>query len=310
MQPAASDDTLTGCIFDIQRFSIHDGPGIRTTVFLKGCPLHCRWCHNPESQHFQGELSFLPEKCVGCGTCFKVCPQGGHSIDAGGRHLLDRPACIRCGACAQECYAGALEFIGRECTVAEALRDVLKDRPFYETSGGGMTLSGGEPMAQFAFSAALLAAARAAGLHTCIETCGFGSGASYTAIAAHVDLFYFDCKESDPARHMEYTGVPLTPILDTLALLDRLGARLVLRCPVIPGLNARGDHFRAIAALANRHPNIQAIHLLPYHPLGQGKAERLGRTCPLPDTPFPEPVTVQGWIDEVAAHTRVPVSRG
>ena len=300
----------TGLIFDIQRFSIHDGPGIRTTVFLKGCPLRCLWCHNPESQDMRSELAFEPDKCVGCGTCFRVCPTGAHRLNADGKHLLDRSACIRCGACAQECYSGALDFIGKPSTVADVLNDVLRDRPFYETSGGGLTISGGEPMAQFAFIHALLTAARAASLHTCLETCGFAPEAQIVAIAPLVDLFYYDYKESDPARHLTATGAPLAPILANLTRLDQLGAKLVLRCPMIPGLNARAEHLEAIADLANRHPCIEAIHILPYHPLGRGKADHLGRNETLPDTPMPDEATVQGWIDTVAAHARVPVSRG
>ena len=298
-----------GLIFDIQRFSLHDGPGIRTTVFLKGCPLRCLWCHNPESQDPRGELSFQPEKCVGCGFCTRVCPHGCHRTDEAGRRVLDRAACVRCGRCAVECYAGALAFIGRACTVEQVLDDVLRDRAFYETSGGGMTLSGGEPLMQFAFTRGLLAAARAAGIHTCIETCGFAPAAHVEAIVPLTDLVYYDYKESDPARHEPFTGAPLAPILDNLALLDRLGARLVLRCPLVPGLNARDDHLRAIAAIANRHRRIEAIHLLPYHPLGRGKAERLGRTDPLPETEPPDEKTVQGWIDIVAAWTQTPARR-
>jgi pyruvate formate lyase activating enzyme len=300
---------LTGFIFDIQRFSIHDGPGIRTTVFLKGCPLRCLWCHNPESQDPHGELSFQPDLCIGCGYCLRTCPHGCHRTDEAGRHVLDRTACVRCGRCAAECYAGALAFIGRSCTVEQVLADVMRDRPFYETSGGGMTLSGGEPLMQFAFTRGLLAAARAADIHTCIETCGFAPAAHVEAIAPLTDLFYFDCKETDPAQHEAFTGVPLAPIIDNLARLDRLGARIVLRCPLVPGLNDRDGHLHAIAELANRHPHVEAVHLLPYHPLGRGKAERLGRIDSLPGTSSPDAAVVDGWLAAVAARTSKPVLR-
>lgn len=298
---------MKGRIFQIQRFSIQDGPGIRTTVFLKGCPLHCLWCHNPESRSPRHQLFFSPAQCIGCGACIECCPQHAHQMEDG-VHVLDREACVVCGACAEHCYSGALEFIGRDMTVDEVIAEVLKDRPFYETSGGGMTLSGGEPLAQFEFSRALLAAARGNGMHTCVETSAF---APFEHLAAlRPDLFYIDCKETDPARHLEYTGVALAPIVENLTRLDALGALTVLRCPIIPGLNAREDHFRAIAELANSLQHIKEVHLLPYHPLGRSKLERLGQADSNPDWKFPEKEEVQEWIDAVARNCRVQVVRG
>lgn len=300
---------MKGRIFQIQRFSIQDGPGIRTTVFLKGCPLHCLWCHNPESRSPQRQLFFSPAQCIGCGACFERCPQQAHKME-GGAHVLVRTACVVCGACTEHCYTGALEMIGRDASVEEVIAEVLKDRPFYETSGGGMTLSGGEPLAQFEFSRALLAAARENGLHTCVETSGFAPFERLAELRPLVDLFYFDCKETDFTRHLEYTGVERATIVENLVRLDALGAVTVLRCPIIPGLNAREDHFRAIAALANSLQHVKEVQLLPYHPLGRSKLERLGQPDVNPDWAFPEKEEVQKWIEAVASECRVPVLRG
>jgi len=300
---------MQGRIFQIQRFSIQDGPGIRTTVFLKGCPLRCLWCHNPESVHPKAHTFFSPKQCIGCGYCFKHCPQNAHQME-NGIHVLDRSLCKECGACVKGCYSGALEMVGREVSVGEVIAEVLKDLPFYETSGGGMTLSGGEPLAQFEFTRELLSAAHKAGLNTCLETSGFAPFERLSALAGLVDLFYFDCKETNPTRHIEYTGVELSPILDNLTRLDALGAVIVLRCPIIPGLNDREDHFQHVAALANRLLNIKEVQILPYHPLGRSKLERLGKTDLNPDWNFPEKAVVEKWIDAVACHCRVPVLQG
>jgi len=273
-----SDDSagpLEGRIFDIQRFSVHDGPGIRTTVFLKGCPMRCAWCHNPEGISPRPQLSFDPGRCIGCGYCFRVCRRGAHKM-VEGRHGLDRQACVACGTCAVECYAEALEFIGRDVSVAEAMAEVLADRPFYETSGGGLTLSGGEPLAQIDFTEAVLLAARAEGIHRCIETCGHVAWARFERVCPLVDLFLFDWKETDPERHREYTGVANDLILANLRALDAAGAKVLLRCPIVPGLNDREDHFAGIAALAREMPGLVGVEILPYHRLGLSKAERLG----------------------------------
>lgn len=299
---------MTGRIFQIQRFSIHDGPGIRTTVFLKGCPLRCLWCHNPESVRPERHVFFSAKQCIGCGYCFSRCEHHAHQMEEG-VHVLDRSLCTVCGDCIEECYSGALELVGREASVEEVLTEVLKDRSFYETSGGGMTLSGGEPLSQFEFSRDLLIAARENGLHTCIETSGFAPFERLSALRKVVDLFYFDCKETDPVRHREYTGVSLAPIVENLRRLDHLGVPTVLRCPIIPGLNDREDHFNGIAALANSLQHVKEVHVLPYHPLGRGKLERLGMPDAVQDWPYPDNATVQNWIGAVAAQSRVRVMR-
>lgn len=306
----SSDDCdPIGTVFNIQRFSIDDGPGIRTTVFLKGCPLACIWCHNPESRDHRVEMLFSSDRCTGCAACIRACPHQCHRI-VDGQHEFRRDHCIRCGLCAQHCLPQALEQAGRSMTVAEVLAIVTRDHAFYRTSGGGMTLSGGEPMAQPLFTSALLRAAKANGLHTAIETCGQASPAAYAAILDDTDLFLYDCKETDPERHRRFTGVGNGLILENQRTIDRHGRPCILRCPIVPGLNDRPDHFAGIARLANSLAHIIGIDLLPYHPLGATKSVRLGKEYALAGQPFAEPDAMRGWIEQLEGLTDVPVQTG
>lgn len=300
---------MKGLVFDIQHFAIHDGPGIRTTVFLKGCPLRCLWCHNPEGQLSGPEMFFAPEKCIDCRACEAACPGGLHRFVAG-EHRYDRAQCIACGKCAAECYSGALEVCGQWMTVEQALEAVLADRDFYRGSGGGMTLSGGEPLRQYRFTRELLRAARREGLHTCVETSGCAPRAHFLALVKDVDLFLFDIKETDPARHRAYTGAGNRRILENLRLLDQAGAALVLRCPVIPGLNDRAEHFAAVAELASGLRGVVEIQVLPYHPLGSSKSQRLGREYPLGEILRPSEAQVQAWVSAIQERTAVKVIKG
>jgi pyruvate formate lyase activating enzyme len=224
-----------------------------------------------------------------------------------GRHEFNRELCVRCGMCVKECYAQALEAVGKPMTVKEVMEEVAKDRPFYQTSGGGLTISGGEPMAQYEFSKALLRAARKEKIHTAVETCGHAPFDLYAAILDDVDLFLFDYKETEPEPHKKFTGVDNALILKNLFEIDRRGKRIILRCPVIPGLNDRAGHFAGIAATANQLKNIVEIQILPYHPLGESKSKRIGKKYTLTGQPFAENEVVEKWIKQIRAKTPVPV---
>ena len=274
---------MTGRIFDIQRFSIQDGPGIRTTVFLKGCPLHCTWCHNPEGISPKPVLSYLPDKCIACGQCFDRCPEGALARAQGGKAAIDRLRCTLCGACAEACDAKALEMVGRDTTAEQVMEVVLRDREYYAASGGGMTLSGGEPLFQPEFAEALLRAGKGHRLHCAVETSGFTDWRVLDRVRAFVDLFLFDCKESDRALHTTFTGQSNEPILHNLRALHAAGAAILLRCPMIPEYNARKEHLDGIAALARELPNLKGVELLPYHRLGRPKLNRFGLVSRMPE---------------------------
>jgi pyruvate formate lyase activating enzyme len=253
-----------GLVFNIQRFSVHDGPGLRTTVFLKGCPARCPWCHNPESQSHAAELLTFPERCINCGTCREVCPHG-----------TDPARCTACGACAEACPAGARELAGREMTVREVIDLAARDRIFYDESRGGVTFSGGEPFAQPAFLRGLLAAAKSAGLSTAVDTCGFVPRNLLLEVAPLVDLFLYDLKMLDPERHLRIVGVPLAPILSNLEALASIGSRIWLRVPIVPSFTDGDRDLDALARRAASLPGVSQVSLLPYHATGAGKFRRL-----------------------------------
>lgn len=297
----------TAIVFDIQKFSIHDGPGIRTNVFIKGCPLRCQWCHNPESWNPKPEILFDPEKCTACRECAPLCPKGLHSFD-GPTHSYNRQNCISCGACTDHCYTGALELCGTPRTPQECLKEVMKDKPFYDNSGGGMTLSGGEPMMHFDFTLELLKLAKQEGLHTCIETCGFAPWEHYEQILPLIDIFLYDIKSINPERHRQFTGQDNALILENVRKLDDAGATIQLRCPIIPGLNDRPEDLKAIAELANSMKHVTSIDVEPYHPLGVSKAKRLG----IPDgfaAPFAPTELAMEWVETIQKETTVPVKK-
>jgi pyruvate formate lyase activating enzyme len=269
---------ISGLIFDIERFAIHDGPGIRTTLFLKGCPLACWWCHNPESISPRPQLALFSEKCIGCGRCFDACPNGVHEKLADGSRVLHRERCASCGRCVETCFAGALVMEGREITVEQAMEELRADLPYYKSSGGGITLSGGEPMQQLEFSMAVLQACRAEGIHTALDTCGHAPWEEYLKILPLVDLVLYDFKFADAEAHRKYTGLSNELIRANLARLDDMGIPVEIRIPVIPSINDSLENLEESARFLSKRKCVTRVTLLPYHGLGESKYPQVGRT--------------------------------
>ncbi len=266
----------SGFIFDIQRFSVHDGPGIRTLVFVKGCPLACLWCSNPESQRSAPELLFDASKCLACGACLQACSHGAVRR-TGDTLAYDRDGCLACGICADVCPAEARTVAGRLATADEIVAEVLKDALFFTNSGGGVTLGGGEPLAQVDFARQILHRCRAHGIHTAIETCGHVPWEAFEAILTVTDLFLYDLKHLDAGALSTQTGGDVALILSNLERLTSAGGAVTVRVPVVPGFNDTPENIRAIADHVVRL-GLRELHLLPYHRLGESKYRLLGRT--------------------------------
>jgi len=285
-------------IFDIQRASLHDGPGIRTTVFMKGCPLECLWCHNPESLVAEPQLFFHFDKCSQCGACATVCPQNVHSI-MGGNHTIDYEKCMLCGKCVEACNFDALKITGQEMTVDEVMKVVLSDVDFYKNSGGGITLSGGEPLFQYSFAKELLKRCKEHGINNCVETSGFVSPIKFKQLLPLIDVLLFDYKMTDSVDHVNFTGVPNQAILENLNAAYRYGTCIILRCPVIPGINDSEWHFNAIAELSEKYPKLKGIEILPYHDMGNNKRISVGKSETLIDLKTVLPEISKAWLEQL-----------
>lgn len=294
---------LKACVFDIQPYSIHDGPGIRTTVFLKGCPLRCLWCHNPESNEHVPQLMYYAVKCVGCMACVAACGQHAIAFDSG-KVRTDRNLCTNCGNCCNVCLYHAREIKGTLMDVSEVFEKVAEDRLFFENSGGGVTISGGEPLAQPGFTAELLRRCRQAGIHTAVETCGYASEAVMAQVAREADLILYDIKAMDSTLHERLTGVGNARILSNLVMLrQQLHKKVIIRVPVVPGLNDREENFRELALfIKNKLGPDVPVHLLPYHSLGDAKLESLELPQRSLDTGPPPDTQMQALQDLVGSY--------
>ena len=276
---------MVGIVFNIQRFSIHDGPGIRTTVFLKGCSLRCFWCHNPEGMRLKPENQFFPERCIACGECVTACPQGAQLLEDHHRTYL-RERCTTCGQCVETCYAEALVTVGQRMTTEEVVEEVLRDRAFYQSSGGGVTLSGGEPLLQRDFAAAILTRCKAEGIHTALETAGHCRWEDLAAILPLTDLVMMDIKHLDPVKHRAATGVSNGQILANARRLAQTDKQLLLRVPVVPTVNDSVAEIAAIAQFIHQLDRSRreqgagappiSLELLSFHRLAADKYRSLG----------------------------------
>jgi pyruvate formate lyase activating enzyme len=279
----------SGTIFDIKKYSLNDGPGIRTTIFFSGCPLSCLWCHNPESQSLTPELLYRAGRCLLCEDCIKACPEGAISLGNTSTSIItDRQKCTRCQTCVTTCYSGAREFSGRELTAQDVMADVIREIPFYDESHGGVTFSGGEPLMQPTFLSTLLKACREQEIHTVVDTSGFANWKVFEQILADVNLFLYDLKHMDSIRHREVTGVPNNVILENLRRLTAAGATCVVRIPLIPRINDDEQNLVESGKFLASLPHIQSVELMGYHDMAQAKYEALGREYALTETRPPQ----------------------
>ena len=281
-----SDVNVKGLVHNMQRFSVNDGPGVRTIVFLNGCPLRCKWCCNPESQELKPIVMFKEQNCVGCGNCEVVCPTGASNLFYPGK--IDHSKCICCGKCVDVCYHKALEMSGKWMTVEEVMIELYMDRAIYRRSGGGITVSGGEALVQHEFLAELLKTCKAIGWTTAIEKTGLASEAVLDKIIPLLDYVMMDIKHIDSATHKEFTGVPNEQILKNALYISNIAKEMVIRVPVIPGFNADKRTIKGIAAFTTHLHNVNELHLLPYHDLGSNKYGMMGKDYEMEGTKSPE----------------------
>lgn len=274
-------------------------------MFLKGCPLSCIWCHNPESKSAYPDIFYDSRKCVNCKKCEKICKQNQHTFDSD-KHIFLRDNCKKCMECVTECTVNAIEICGKEIDASKIIDEILRDSEFYVQSGGGVTLSGGEPLMQFDFSLEILRKSKDAGIHTAVETCGY-CHKELNEISKYVDLWLYDIKLFPESEHIQYTGVSNEIILKNLYFLDSIGAKIILRCPIIPDINLTKEHFERISLLASKLKNVVAIHFEPYHPLGVNKAINLGRTQEYKNKEFLTADDILPFVNSVRRKTNIDI---
>ena len=292
---------IRGRVVSIRRFSTHDGPGIRTTLFLKGCSLHCAWCHNPETISPAPELAIHP-RCTACGACAAVC--ACHRITPEGKHEFDRANCRACGRCVAVCPNKALTLYGEQRTPEELLPELLADRRFYRESGGGVTVSGGEPLLQSAFCAALFRELKREGIHCAVDTCGNVPFRAVEEVLPYTDLFLYDLKQMDDALHRRWTGASNRLILENLRRISAAGKEFEIRIPVVPGVNDTEEMFQAAAAFLRDLPGLRAVKLLPYHDFARSKYTAVGRCDTMPHAAPPPQDQLAQWGELFRSFTR------
>lgn len=299
MTPGPQSATVpTGIVFNCMRFAVNDGPGIRTTVFFKGCPLRCTWCHNPESQDGKPSLLYAPERCLSCGDCVHACTHGALRWD--GAPVRDENKCELCGACCNICVSEARRLAGYRVTVDQLLQTILRDRILYDESGGGVTFSGGEPLSQPEFLQEILMACRAERIHTTVDTCGYAKPETFVRVCSHADMLLFDLKVMDSELHREVTGVGNETILENLKTAARMPKPLIVRIPVVPGVNDDPANISATLEFL-KSIAVSRVDLLAYHQTGQEKYRRLGWECKYQATP-PSSTQMEALLQQFSEH--------